>query len=162
MVDTLVNGWLDPSIFLADLTDLCHFPRHEIADAEAVEQTFSVQSVDLTESIFERVFSVRTVEVEHINLVAFQGFETVHQTSADILWLVGVFITLRHWRASVGVELCVHHDTSFLPVEVGEDAFTRAIAVDACGVDFIMAVLLENVQDLPTILIIVYTGSKGI
>ena len=58
---------------------------------------------------------------------------------------------MRGYRArhasEVGVVLRSHYQTAFLPGEIAEIFFRRTAAVDAGGVDFVVPVGLEDIEE---------------
>lgn len=59
----------------------------------------------------------------------------------------GGFVGFGHGASRGGVVLCVHDQSTFLPVQLAEVFLTGSFAVEARRVDFSMAVLLEYVED---------------
>ena len=88
VVKTLVDGWLDPTIPLANLTHLSDFPWSVITDAEAIEVAFSVQAVDFSERSLKRRASLRSMQVPHIDLVSLQSLKGLFKRNAKMFWSV--------------------------------------------------------------------------
>lgn len=59
----------------------------------------------------------------------------------------GGFVGFGHGASRGGVVLCVHDQSTLLPVQLAEVFLTRSFAVEARRVDFSMAVPLEYVED---------------
>lgn len=59
----------------------------------------------------------------------------------------GRFVGFGQGASRGGVVLCVHDQSTFLPVQLAEVFLTGSFAVEARRVDFSMAVLLEYVED---------------
>ena len=57
-------------------------------------------------------------------------------------------LILVHIFSHGGIELGVHDNAPLLPIELPEVFFGRATAIVARGIDFVMAVGLEDVKDL--------------
>lgn len=57
-------------------------------------------------------------------------------------------LILVHLFSHCGIELGVHDNAPLLPIELPEVFFGRAAAIVARGIDFVMAVGLEDVKDL--------------
>ena len=51
-----------------------------------------------------------------------------------------------HTRTHGWIELCIHDQTSVLPVDLTEALSGSAAALDACNIDLIMPVGLEDVE----------------
>jgi hypothetical protein len=77
MVDALINSRFDPPIPLANLTDLSYFPGHIITDPKPTEPSFFIQLIDFSKGFFEGRLPVWAMEVEHVDLLTFQRFETL-------------------------------------------------------------------------------------
>ena len=59
----------------------------------------------------------------------------------------GGFVGFGHRASRGGVVLCVHDQSTLLPVQLAEVFLTRSFAVEARRVDFSMAVPLKYVED---------------
>ena len=81
------------------------------------------------------------MEVEQIYFVGVQSLKTVQQTTLESFLLVCVLVRTHAAR----IELGVHDEAAFLPLQLSEQSFGRSI--DTCGVDLIVTVLLENIND---------------
>lgn len=98
------------------------------------------------------------MEVPHIDLVRFQDFEGCHQVFSDVFGAVGpsplrtaVVGFAQRWVSAGGVVFGVHYQTSRFPVKGAEVFFGGAVGVEAGGVDFFVAMFLEDIEDRATI-----------
>lgn len=163
VVDALVDGGKDPMISNANFTDLSDFEGLEVGDSKPGEEAFFVEGVDFAEGVFEWVLAVRAVEVEHVDFGGLEGGEGVEETAAHVGWSVGVGVVGVHGGAGVGVKFGVHDcDAALSVVELGEELFAGAVAIDAGGVDLIVAVGDKGVDELAGFFSVVDSSSEGI
>lgn len=59
VIETLVDDGLDPSISIADLADLCNFPRHVVGNSQPAKISLLMQCVHLPQSVFQGCLSIR-------------------------------------------------------------------------------------------------------
>jgi hypothetical protein len=64
-----------------------------------------------------------------------------------MFWPMGRLQIRSKTEISAWRELCIHYDTAFLPTQLSEVTFGASPSIDNCGVNFIVAVLLKNVED---------------
>ena len=141
---------MDPAVRVADLTDLRHFPAHEVAEAEFLKVAFLVQGVDFAQRVYERGVSVRAVQVVQVDFSGPESLQALHERFADVGWPVrpvgGVDV-----QACSGVDFGGEGEPALGVVELAQVRFGAALAVEPGGVDLGMTVRLEYVQHLAAI-----------
>lgn len=81
------------------------------------------------------------MKIKQIHLLSTQSLQTIQQATLEVFLLVRVLVRTHTTR----VELGIHDETAFLPLELAEQSLR--CPVDSRGVDLVVAVLLEDVDD---------------
>jgi hypothetical protein len=90
IVETLVDGGLDPSVLLTEVADLRHLPCLIIADTVPLEGTLLIELIDCTKSVRKRYRSIRSMKIPSCDLIDPQCIKTPTQAFTEIVWAVVV------------------------------------------------------------------------
>jgi hypothetical protein len=161
VIYTLIHDRFDPTISIANLTDLCYFQRSVIANAESPEIPFLMKIIHFTERGLVRRAPIRSMQVPHIDLISFQTLQGFLQCETQMFRPMSGFDIWAETKIRARGKFGVHDESAVLPVQLAEILLGATAAIDDGGVDFGVAVFLEDIEDRSTFFKAVNSGLFG-
>ena len=140
VVHGLVNGRLHPASLLANVVHLGDFPGSKVGKTQIDELSLLVQLIYSTECLFEWHGMVRRVQVEDVDTVCSQFFETSLKMLLQPIRLVNASLIRIHFGGE--------SKAAVLPPRLARPCLLLAANVHAGCVDLIVALGLEVVEML--------------
>ena len=140
IVHRLIDGRLHPSTLLADVVHLRNLPSSEVRQTQIDELALFVQLIHSTERLLEWHGMVRRMQIEDVNAVCAQFFETSLEMLLQPIRLVNASL--------VRIHLGGESKAAVLPPRLARPCLLLAANVHARCVNLIVALGLEVVEML--------------
>ena len=140
IIHALINGRPHPTSLIASNDHLRHLKSREIAQTQLHKLALLVQLIQLLERVGEGDRSIGRMQVEDIHTIRLQFRQRLVQHFPDDFGFVQAGL--------VGIPFGGEGQAALFPVGVRTPGFLLSTDVDAGGVDFVVALLLEVVEAL--------------
>lgn len=139
LLRTLPDGWSHPVVGLAQHDHLSDLESRKVGETELDELSLLVQLIQLLQRLLERERTVCSMQVEDIDTVRAEFGKGLVQHLLYRLRLVSLRVVRVPFRG--------HAEATLLPLGIASEGLLLAADVDAGGVNFRVALLLELVED---------------